>query len=656
MARCLLGREDIALAFGHPRDRHFYTAAVRLLGALDEGGRPVLEGLARPGEEREALARALEGSRLGKAWVAWAGAAALGEVDPGSARAFLAACSDLSPSTAARRAGTLRRWLSWCLEPTSAADGSTPTGAREAVPPSDDSSLQASRALGSAAAPPPPQAAIVRRTGAGAGSPVPKADLAADRLRLFAFTQAEHRERYLALLRLFDQAREQSRLQLSAIDVMAVDGLDTLEVALAALDQLHDWRMLDRFHDDRRVRTVTEYRNRSSIYQMTELGWLAWTAVETVLAAEPGEAELKRLALPAVLEQLRQLDAALERQDAEQAAFCLDSVQRTLADLAHHAARFTLATSELASAWESDPASFLQHKNRLLGHLDGFLSSLSALRPALGTAVAALDGSREDLIRLVAEASTALDGRDRAEARISRQWEGVVAWFVGQPERPSQAAQLEERTSRAIRDLALLLKRVLDATAGGVSRATQLEALARWFMACPDDAAAHALAAASSGMSGARHFGAPEADPDATGPSMGWWDAPPSPVDTTLRKLGRTSAPPPPQPLPNRSRESQLLRLQQRAAREADAAAGRALVQTLALGRPLDDAELAVLLRLLSRALHTRRPASGSAHTVRGGLRLRVLPARGHAVVPTVRGTLILEDHHLEVAALEPVA
>jgi uncharacterized protein (TIGR02677 family) len=479
-------------------------------------------------------------------------------------------------------------------------------------------------------------------------------DLTAERLRLFAFTQADNRERYLTLLRAFDEAREQSRLQLSPADLLhTVSELQSADVALAALDQLHDWGLVDRLQDDRRVRTIAEYRQRRSVYQMTELGWLAWDAVEKVLAAEPGEAELRRLVLPLVHEQVGELHEAVRREDGERAAVLLDQVHRTLSDLAHHAARFTLATSELASTWEADPDSFLAHKNRLLGHLDGFLAALSEHRPALARAVGALDNDREELIDLVTATSPALDGESKVRVRTERYWEGVRSWFVDTPEQPSQAAQLEERTSRAIRDLAVLLKRVLDATAGGISRATQLEELAEWFIGCSDDDSAHALAAASSGLLGARHVGAPDADPDATAPSTSWWDAPPSPVDTTLRKLGRRSAAPPARPIPNRRREKQVLRQRQAAERESNAKAGISLVRAMDMDRPLNPEELTVLLRLLSRALHTRRPASGGAHTVRGRLRLRVVPAKHHTAIRTDHGTLIVEDHRVEVSSSE---
>ena len=466
------------------------------------------------------------------------------------------------------------------------------------------------------------------------------------RLQLFAFTQAEHKHRYLAILAAFDVAREQSRLQLGAGDIVErVAGVHSEEEALFALDQLHGWDLLERIQDERRVRTVAEYKQRRSVYLMTELGWLAYTAVRGVLEARPGEAELRRLVLAKVLEELGALGEAVRAEDAERVALHLDEVHRMLSDLAHHASRFLLATSELSTTWDADPQSFITHKRRLLGHLDGFLATLSAHRPLLGKAVAALLPHRERVVELAAEASVAVQGE--ARVRAGQRFDGIVAWFEASPRTPSQAATLEERTTRAIRDLTGLLRRVFDATAGGVSRATRLDELAAWFVACPHDAAAHALAHATSGLQRARHFGGAEVD--EIEPSTSWWDAAPAPVDTLLRKRGRTASPPPPTPLPDRARASLRLRARQRAAREADQLASEGLVASLGDMTPLDDAQLAVLLRLLSRALHARGAAHTQAQTVHGRLRMTLTQAAGDTVVPTRRGTLRLVGFHLAV-------
>lgn len=475
------------------------------------------------------------------------------------------------------------------------------------------------------------------------------------RLRLFAFTQSDKRLGYLAVLGRFDTEREHSRLQLAAADLVGADPVDgpplprTEEAALAALDQLHSWGLLDRVQDDRRVRTIAEYRQRRSVYQMTELGWLAWSAVQGVLDAEAGEAELRRLVLTKVGEELVALEAALDVRDPERLGHHLQELHTTLRQLAAHAARFTLATSELSSTWEADPVAFLAHKNRLLGHLDGFLQALTAHHPALRRRVGRLDTRAGELVDLATEASLVLLGQERARARAVRAWEGVVSWFLGRPDRPSQADLLEERTNRAIRDLAVLLERVLEATAGGVSRASQLELLAEWVLACPGDDEATALVEAFSGVRSARHWGTPDRDPEDAAPGLSWWDSTPAPIDMTLRKRGHASSPGRPGALAQRPVERRLLRLRQEARRREQAGAAEGLFQALKLQRPLDELELAVLLRLLTRALHARRAVATTARTTRGRLRLELVPAQGGMVVPTCRGQLVLQDMQLRV-------
>ncbi len=243
------------------------------------------------------------------------------------------------------------------------------------------------------------------------------------RLRLFAYTQADHRHRYLAMLARFDEERERSRLQLAPSDLVGDDPLPGSEdEALAGLDQLHGWGLLDRLQDDRRVRTIAEYRRRRSVYQVTELGWLAWRAVGQVLEAEPGEAELRKLVLARVEDDLDRLADAVESEDGERVEDLLAAIHGTLQNLAEHAARFTLATSELAAAWEADPESFLAHKNLLIGHLHGFLTALTAHQPRMAAATVALDEKADSLLGLAADSRVALMGPDKARTQVERHW------------------------------------------------------------------------------------------------------------------------------------------------------------------------------------------------------------------------------------------
>ncbi|MEZ4329959.1 MAG: DNA-directed RNA polymerase subunit alpha C-terminal domain-containing protein [Polyangiales bacterium] len=101
---------------GHdPRDTGYYSHAAALLGLLDEQQRatPAAHALVALPEEDQlaALARHVEASLVGQAWLTYCGARGLRELDESSAEPFLLARSNLSPSTASRRAATLRQWL-----------------------------------------------------------------------------------------------------------------------------------------------------------------------------------------------------------------------------------------------------------------------------------------------------------------------------------------------------------------------------------------------------------------------------------------------------------------------------------------------------------------------------------------------------------------
>lgn len=460
------------------------------------------------------------------------------------------------------------------------------------------------------------------------------------RLDLFAFASAPLRHTYLGILQAFDVARERSVLQLAPADVaVEVELLADADVAQDALDALVAWGVLDRLQDDQRVRTIAEYRRRRSVYLMTELGWLAYQAVRGVVEAAPGEAELRRLVLERVHQELTALTQAVQAGDAERTALHLGEMHRMLDDLSHHASRFLIATSELSSAWEIDSESFIRHKRRLLGHLAGFLHALSAQRPVIAADLAKLMPYREQIISLAAAASVAEPAvaRQRAEHRV----DGIRAWFDDSAGRRSQASSLVDRTTRAIRDLTGLLRRVVDATSGGVSRSRRLEELAHWFVDCPSDDEAHALAGATSGLATVQHIGVAHADPSVE-PTASWWDAPPAQVDTTLRKRGRTSSYSPPKPLPDRSQAAAALRVRQQTQRAQNAAAQERLVHCLTTDEPLDTTELAVLLRLLSRTLHSRNPVDERVSTVYGRLRMTLVRGDVDTLVPTVEGLLRL--------------
>ncbi len=227
-----------------------------------------------------------------------------------------------------------------------------------------------------------------------------------DRLRLFSWATGEHRFLYLWILRVFDRARQAYQVRLTVAEVaQALDGLADTHPAVptppdlaASLDALVDWGVLDRSQESGRVTSIAEYRRRNSVYQLTELGFLAHGAVERVVSARPDDAQLRAIALGSILEDLDALATANRAGDAVRVHLLLDRLHGVLTDLADRAARFYLMIGELARVEEARPEVFLRHKDLLLSHLREFHIELQRHAPLIAAAVADVRSSGEDLL------------------------------------------------------------------------------------------------------------------------------------------------------------------------------------------------------------------------------------------------------------------
>jgi uncharacterized protein (TIGR02677 family) len=501
-----------------------------------------------------------------------------------------------------------------------------------------------------------------RNDGIGFGLELLQAD---DRLRLFTFTTTPERFRYLAILRVFDRARQRYEAQLHTAKVAAELGADEAEADDNAnlesfLDRLTGWGILHRAHDSSRVASIAEYRRRSSVYQMTEVGFLAYTAVESVIRARPSDVELRRLAFPAILSDLEGLASANRAGDANKVNVLLDRLHGVLTEMTQRSARFYLMLGDLARTHDARPEVFLRHKDLLLGHLTEFLVELQRYRPIIARAVRDVASTGEDLLVSRAASVDASPFATEAE-RIERwrsHWRGIVAWFVGSIDEPCSADRLDRHTAAAISHLVSLLRRVTEGRRGGVSRESQLKFLARWFMATESDSDAHALFSAAFGLRAARHLAIGFDDPDVIAANRSWWNAPPVQVTTTFREHGKPPSPGRPAPLPDKSRERAAALEIQKARRAAQAAAEDSLVQGGIAGRILNRDELQVLLRLLDLALQTRASVVGTLPSRRGALaaegrtphvRIRLRRADHATVVETVDGRLTIPSMSVEV-------
>ena len=164
-----------------------------------------------------------------------------------------------------------------------------------------------------------------------------------DRFRLFNFTRRDDHVAYLWVLRALDRLRAVHQVQAHTDDVAAalaelaavhdeVPGLDgTLR---EKLDALAEDGMVHRLEDAARAGSLARYRNRQSVYQFSDLGYRAFTAVEDVLSARIRDANLSRLVFSDIVRDLRGLAEANRDGDGDEIVRRLASLDRAIEDMA----------------------------------------------------------------------------------------------------------------------------------------------------------------------------------------------------------------------------------------------------------------------------------------------------------------------------------
>src|ERR1700736_6200267 len=140
-----------------------------------------------------------------------------------------------------------------------------------------------------------------------------------DKFRLFNFTRRDDHVAYLWVLRALDRLRGIHQVQAHPDDVAAAlaelaavhEEVPLLDGGLREkLDALAEDGVVHRLEDASRAGSLARYRNRQSVYQFSELGYRAYTAVEGVLAARLQDANLSRLVFSDIVRDLRGLTAA----------------------------------------------------------------------------------------------------------------------------------------------------------------------------------------------------------------------------------------------------------------------------------------------------------------------------------------------------------
>jgi uncharacterized protein (TIGR02677 family) len=495
-----------------------------------------------------------------------------------------------------------------------------------------------------------------------------------DRFRLFNFTRRDDHLAYLWVLRALERLRAVHHVQAHTEDVAQalaelaglhedVPEFGDLTALRGRLDALADDQILHRLEDAARAGSLARYRNRQSVYQFSELGYRAYTAVEDVLRARVRDANLSRLVFSDILEDLRALHAAIRDADGDQAYRRLSRLDTVLDDMSRRAAQFHLTLGEIMRSTDTSPETFMKYKNALLTHMTDFMAELDRYLPRLATAIAAIDTAGDSTLLALAAGADDRPFLSEADKRDDwrRRWAALRAWFAEDPSAEnageSRAEGLRTATRAAVSGVIALLRQVTEAQRGGVNRSSQLRHLAEWVFAAPDEPAAHALMTAAFNLRTARHLGGAHDDADQVSSRATWWDAPGVDISVTLFKRGKAPTPGVPQPARNNPAVKAALARRQAEQRAAERAAARSLLGSGAHHRVLDENEIRVLLRLLTLATEARTVVAGRLGTAAGGndvLTMRLVPSERGSTVQTEHGTLHLPGFELELTPATP--
>lgn len=491
-----------------------------------------------------------------------------------------------------------------------------------------------------------------------------------DRFRLFNFTRRDDYVAYLWVLRAMDQLRGMHVAQSHTDDVAVVlaelaathDGVPNSGGNLRdRLDYLVEDGVLHRLEDASRAGSLARYRNRQSVYQFSELGHRAYTAVESVLAARVQDANMSRLVFSDILRDLHDLARANNEGDGDEIVRRLTSLDRVMEDMARRSARFHLTLGDITRSTDASPEMFLRYKNALMAHMSDFMAELDRYLPRLSHAVEHVEATGiETLLQRAADADERpLMGHDEVMADWRRRWLAVRAWFVAGASEGSRAVQLATATRAGVSSVIALLRQITESQRGGVNRATQLRHLAAWVTDVADDDAAHALMSAAFNLRLARHLGGVHDDSELISPRLSWQDAPGVEVAVPLFRRGKVPAPGVPARIQAHVGLRAELRRRQAALRAAERQAGQQLLSAGLAGQVLDEAQTRVLLKLLTRALEARSVVAGRITGGSGSndvLVLRLVPARQGSRVRTVHGLLYLPGLQLEISAASRAA
>jgi len=496
-------------------------------------------------------------------------------------------------------------------------------------------------------------------------------ETAPERLRIFAYVDADKAPLYRRIMRAFMVARDGFRLHLRSQEVRTALGEFEHSEVDAALMQLCAWGNLVPHPDTAEVGSVEEFYRQRFLYQLTAWGEAAERAVSRYEQEILRPGELQTAALSDIRTHLNELLVLANEPAPEQ-----DKVHRVLTTLRMRFGELTDRAQAFMGSLQRgidlqglELSSFLQYKQRLIEYLERFIGELLITTTEAAELLIRIEQHGvERLLRLTAEREL-VDRLGRTEADIEeaqttwrRRWEGLRAWFLGRIAEPSQAEVLRARARSAIPALLGALASINERRLTRTDRAQDFRTLARWFAETPNDASAHRLWRAAFGLVPARHLAVDattlaEREQHPIPSSTSWLSAPPLRISPRLRatgwhtRKGRT----------NRvvDRSEAKARLARSVAQEAEQLANaQRLLGThgrmrLADFGTLERLSFDLLLDLLGEALALQMDARSVVETTSsdGTLRIRLEPTHDgrHATLTTSDGTLTCPDFFVTI-------
>ncbi|HEX6472476.1 MAG TPA: TIGR02677 family protein [Streptosporangiaceae bacterium] len=489
------------------------------------------------------------------------------------------------------------------------------------------------------------------------------------------FRFATHDELYLAVMQVFGEANERLVTALTFDEVLG--GLrdvgwygpvpdDRLE---RALDQLHEWKLLDRNHNHgAHYATADEYERKNLQYSLTKRGEAAFAGVEHALHLLTSSGALQTAVLDAIAQHLDDLHRLLDDDASDDRR-----IYSTLAGLEGHLDALRTNTKQFNSELQrllrddaADLTTFDEVKRATVAYLEEFVTNLDQRKQAIAQGIGRIEG-RTAMLQQRALRGADLPSLPNSAGQIptwlaTRQarWDGLRHWFRPVDGGTPAIDTLRDIARRAILSLLRVLERYSEARRSSAGTAQDFRTLARWFTACPTEQDAHRLFGAAFGLWPARHAHLAPDDPEETPASTPWPAAPSVPVSPLLRSHGRTEK----VARTAKVRDTAEVRRRRRARALAERAeleaawAGLAtggVVRLSQLGR-LDHATFGRLLQLLGRALAAKPAGDRTRRAVTADGRMEIVladPEDGRtAMVTTPYGTFRGPDYAIKITSM----